>query len=380
MELTDYRNQIDKIDDEILDLFLKRMDVAAKIAELKKSQSMTVTHKSREREILNRITENAGESMEDYAKVLFSTLFDLSRSYQSKLNSSKNGELSSRIKEALANTPQMFPKKGIVACQGIEGAYSQLACDKLFGSASIMYFKTFDGVFNAVQSGLCNYGILPIENCIHGTVNEVYDLMQNYRFSIIKSIKLKINHALMGKRGVDISQITEIFSHEQAIGQCSEFLKKHPNIKLTVCENTAVAAKLVSESDRNDIASISSPDCASYYGLEIINDKIADDGSNFTRFICISKDLRIYPGANKISLMMTINHTPGALYSVIAKLAALGLNLTKLESRPIVGKDFEFLFYFDLDASVYSKDVLSILDEFNETSEKFVFLGSYTEG
>lgn len=380
MDLKNYRDEIDKIDAEILELFLKRMNTVSKIAEYKKGQSMMVSNKCREREILQRVTENAGEEMEDYVKILFSTLFDLSRSYQSKLNSSKNGELSGRIIKALEETPNQFPKKGIVACQGIEGAYSQLACDKMFTSANIMYFKTFDGVFNAVQSGLCRYGILPIENCIHGTVNEVYDLMQNYKFSIIRAMKLKINHAVLAKKGTKLSEIKEIYSHEQAIGQCSEFLKKYPNIKINICENTAVAAKLVSESNRDDIASISSPDCASYYGLEVLDDKIANDGSNFTRFICITKDMQIYPGSNKISLMLTLNHTPGALYEAIAKFAALGLNLTKLESRPIVGKDFEFLFYFDLDASVYSKDVLNILDEFNETSEKFTFLGSYTEG
>ena len=161
---------------------------------------MGTLQKGREREILQRMSEAAGDEFADYARILFSTLMDLSKSYQNKKNASKNGVLVGKIKTAIENTPKLFPTKGVVACQGIEGAYSQIACDKFFKNANILYVKNFEGVFNAVEQGLCKYGILPIENSIHGTVNAVYDLMRNFNFHIVKSMKLKINHALMTKQ------------------------------------------------------------------------------------------------------------------------------------------------------------------------------------
>ncbi len=379
MDLTQCRNQIDQIDDQILKLFLNRMELASKVADYKRENGLATMQKGREREILKRVSEMAGSEMADYARILFGTLMDLSKSYQNKRNAEANGALALKIQKALENTPKIFPHAETVACQGIEGAYSQIACDRLFKTADIQYVKNFEGVFKAVESGACKYGILPIENSIHGTVVAVYDLMKNYNFHIVKSIKIKINHALLANPGTKLSDIREIVSHEQALGQCSEFLKEFPNIKITVCENTAVAAKLVKSSQRSDIAAISSTDCAEYYGLSILNEKIANSDSNFTRFICISKTLEIYPGADRISIIMDLPHTPGALHSILSKFSMAGLNLTKLESRPIAGRDFEFSFYFDLEASIYAEETISILDALAASTNNFVFLGSYLQ-
>lgn len=379
MSLEELRNEIDEIDDEILRLFLRRMGISSKIADYKKENNILTLQKAREREILKKVSEKSGREMADYSRNLFMTLMDLSKSYQNKRNSISNGTISLKIKKALAETPQIFPYAGSVACQGIEGAYSQLACDRLFKNPDIKYVKTFEDVFKAVESGTCKYGILPIENSIHGTVIAVYDLMKNYNFHIIKSVKLKINHSLMANKPVKLSEIKEVISHEQAIGQCSEFLKEYPDIKITVCENTAIAAKIVAESDRSDIAAISSPDCAENYGLFVIEDKIANSDSNFTRFICITKELLIYPGADRISIIMNLPHTPGALNSTISKFAMAGVNLTKLESRPIPGRDFEFSFYFDLEASIYAEETVRILDEIASGNNNLIFLGSYLQ-
>ena len=379
MDLEQLRNEIDAIDDEILKLFLKRMENASKVADYKKANNLSTLQKGREREILNRVSEKSGKEMADYSRILFANLMDLSKSYQNKRNAKEGGELSEKIKNALENTPLIFPQSGTVACQGIEGAYSQIACDRLFKNPDIKYVETFEDVFKAVEDGTCSYGILPIENSIHGTVISVYDLMKNYNFHIIKSVKLKINHTLMTNYGTQFSDIKEIVSHEQAIGQCSEFLKAYPNIKVTICENTALAAKLVADSGRTDMAAISSPDCALNYGLCVINDKIANSDSNFTRFICITKELLIYPGADKISIIMNLPHTPGALNSIISKFAMAGLNLTKLESRPIAGRDFEFSFYFDLEASIYAEETVNILDELSMGNNNLIFLGSYLQ-
>ena len=199
----------------------------------------------------------------------------------------------------------------------------------MFALPSIMYFRNFESVFNAVDKGLCKYGILPIENSSYGSVNEVYDLMKKYRFHIVRSSKLKINHSLLANTGTKLEDIREIYTHDQALGQCSAFVNAHENIRFTTCENTAAAAKLVAESGRKDAAAISSGVCASLYGLTALEHDIQDSDDNYTRFICISKSLEIYPGSHKISLMMAISHTPGSLYQTVAKFASLGLNLCR---------------------------------------------------
>ena len=183
----------------------------------------------------------------------------------------------------------------------------------------------------------------------------------------------------MTNGNAELSGIREIFSHEQAIGQCGRFIDSLGDVKVTVCENTAAAAKLVADSKRTDAAAISSAECAGIYGLRVLKKGIQNTDNNYTRFICIAKNPEIYPGANNISFMMTIPHRPGSLFEFMSEFAALGLNLTKLESRPIAGSDFEFMFYFVLEGSVLSKDVMSLLNDLYSRAGYFVFLGNYTE-
>ena len=376
--LEQMRHGIDNIDAQITDLFKQRMETSLEIAKYKKENAVPVLSDSREKEIMHKISEQIGEPFDGYARLLFNTIFDASRSCQNNYLARKS-DLADRIEAALQQTPKLFPKKAVVACQGVAGSYSQAACERLFEVPSIMFFNSFEGVFNAVEKGLCQYGILPIENSSYGSVGAVYDLMQNYNFHIVRGIRQRISHNLMAKAGTRLSDVKEIFSHEQAIGQCGEFLKTLKDVKVTVCENTALAAKMVAESGRNDIAAISSKECLDLYGLELLKKHIQVSDNNYTRFICISKNMEIYPGSNKISLILSVPHTPCALYHTIAKFASLGINLTKLESRPIPGSDFEFMFYFDMDASVYSEELLHVLDDLANRKETFVFLGCYTE-
>ncbi|NCC87445.1 MAG: bifunctional chorismate mutase/prephenate dehydratase [Clostridia bacterium] len=377
MNINDARNNIDKIDSELVGLLKKRMDLSKDIAHYKQENVLPIFDKTREREILNRVADLSGDELANYIQVLFSTLFSVSRSYQNRILTSQS-QLKTSIENSIKSTDQVFPTRAVVACQGIEGAYSQAACDRLFSTPNIMYFNGFEGVFHAVDKGLCKYGVLPIENSTAGSVNEVYDLMKKNKFYIVRSIQMRIEHNLLTKKGIKLSDIKEIFSHEQAINQCSEFLKSL-NIKVTVCENTAIAAKRVAESERNDIAALSSHDCAELYNLCILSDDVMNNNNNFTRFICISKNLEIYPGADKISLMLCLPHRPGSLYGIISRLSALGINLSKLESRPMPGKNFEFMFYFDIDANVFSPDVVRLLCELDDELEQFVYLGSYSE-
>ena len=378
MELNEYRSQIDAVDKQLVNLFVQRMNLSAKIADYKKEHNLPIYVPGREREKLQNVAELAGAEMDNYTRVLYSMLFELSRSYQSKRNI-ETTELYDKIVYSIENTPKLFPQSAMVACQGVEGAYAQIACEKMFKSPLIMYFKNFEGVFNAIDQGLCQYGILPLENSTAGSVKKVYDLMIHHNFSIIRTFRLKIDHNLLANPGTKLSDIKEIFSHEQAINQCSEFLNQFHGVKIIPVENTAVAAKAVAESGRTDVAAISSRNCAELYNLSCIADNIQDKGNNRTRFICISKNLEIYPGSDKTSIMMVLSHKPGALYKVLARMYVLGINVVKLESRPIPDRDFEFMFYFDLETSIYSEEFVQLMCELDDLCDEFKYLGSYTE-
>ena len=378
MDLKDLRNDIDAIDDQLVKLFAQRMEISAQIADYKKEKSLPIFVPAREREKLADVAEKAGPDMANYTRVLYSMLFELSRSYQSKLT----GEVSPlyrKIMEAIEHTPKLFPQAPMVACQGVEGAYSQIACEKIFKNPFIMYFKNFEGVFSAIDKGLCQYGILPLENSTAGSVKKVYDLMIKHNFSIVRTFRLKVDHNLLAKPGTKLSDIKEVYSHEQAINQCSEFLQTMTGITVIPVANTAVAADMVSKSDRKDVAALSSRSCAELYNLEILASSIQDKGNNRTRFICISKNLEIYPGSDKTSIMMVLPHRPGSLYKFLARLYTLGINVTKLESRPIPDRDFEFMFYFDLETSIYSEEFVQLMCELEDLCEDFKYLGSYCE-
>ena len=242
-----------------------------------------------------------------------------------------------------------------------------------------MYFKSFDGVFTAIEQGLCQYGILPIENSTAGSVKKVYDLMIRHNFSIVRTFRLKVDHNLLAKPGTAISDVRTIYSHEQAINQCADFLKTLTGVQLIPVENTAVAAQMVANSPENSVAALSSRSCAQLYGLTNLAASIQDKGNNRTRFICISKNLEIYPGSDKTTIMMVLPHRPGSLYRVLARLYTLGINVTKLESRPIPDREFEFMFYFDLETSIYSEEFIQLMCELNDLCEEFKYLGSYCE-
>lgn len=377
-DLSKIREKINEIDNEIVKLWKERMETCLSVAQYKKENNLPVLDSKRETELLNRIGNMAGEELDVYSRVLYDTIMTVSKSYQHKYLSKEN-PLTEKIKNAVENTEKLFPQKAMVACQGVEGAYSGIACEKLFRYPTISYFKTWYDVVNAVEKGLCKYGVLPIENSTAGSVNNVYDLMAEHNFYIVKSFRLKVNHCLLGNKGATLDGIREIFSHEQAINQCSEFLRQHSDIKVTVCENTAVAAKMVVESGRTDVAAISSENCRDLYGMTLLSNDIQNKDNNYTRFICISKDMEIYPGADKTSFVLTLPHRPGSLYHILSRFYALGINVIKLESRPIQNKDFEFMFYFDMSVSVYDNAFYEILEQLSDECEYFNYLGSYSE-
>jgi len=378
MDIDYLRKKIDEADSALLKAFLERMEISEQIAEYKAQKGLPIHDPARERQKMADILSRAPVKHTPYAAALYSLLFELSRTHQASILRPRS-ELVERIQNALETTDRVFPQNAPVACQGVEGAFSQLACEKLFQYPNIMFMSSFDAVFAAIEAGLCRYGVLPLENSTAGSINKVYDLMMQNRFYIVRSVRLKVDHSLLAKPGASISGIKEIYSHAQAISQCAGFLSSLPGVKVIECENTAAAAKMVAESDRSDIAALSSRYCADLYGLVCLKSSVQDKGNNYTRFICISKDLEIYPGADKTSLMLSVPHKPGSLYRVLSRFYALGINLNKLESRPLPDRDFEFMFYFDLDTPVYSDALIQLIGQLESTCDDFRYLGSYSE-
>ncbi|MBQ6480350.1 MAG: chorismate mutase [Anaerolineaceae bacterium] len=378
MALNEIRERMNSLNDEMLELFMERMKLSEAIAAYKKEHNLPILDKTREREILAEMIQKGGAEYETYIYQFFNTLMNLSKARQNEVLTS-DSKVRAVVQKMIDNEESVFPKSGLVACQGVEGANSQEACDRLFPHGNILYVNTFEAVFQAVQSGLCKFGVLPIENSANGSVRAVYELLQKYHFYVVRSTRQWIHHTLLVKPGTKLSDIRTIYSHQQAIGQCSQWLEKMKGVNVVPAGNTAIAAKMVAEESGKDCAAIASPRCAELYGLEILEDKIQDSDNNYTRFICISKDPVRYEGANHISLIVSCANTPGSLYEMLSKPASLGINMIKLESCPIPGRNFEFVFFVELEASVKEPSVLPMIEDLERSCPEIWFLGNYAE-
>ena len=291
--MDEIRTKIDAIDAELVRLFAERMDAAADIAAYKRAHDLPVLDERREREKLRAVEAMAPEELRDYTSALYSLLFELSRCHQNRLLG-RQTELTEQLRAAIENTPQIFPERATVACRGEEDGPVRRACEKLFRAPMDLYFSTYEAVFSAIKKGLCQYGVLPLENSTAGSVNAVYDLMMREDFRIVRSVRMP-------------------------------------------------------------------------------------EEGGFTRYICIARDLAIYPGADRTSLSMILPHRPGSLYKILSRFNALGINLIKLESRPLPERNFEFMFYFDLDSPVYAPRFQQLMGELGELCEEYRYLGSYSE-
>lgn len=376
-EIQGMEKQVNEIDEEIVRLLEKRMKLTTQESAVKKANRIFTPDTGRERELIAKVTELAGPESKYCAQSVFHAISAAERS----LNNFKapGQSVMDDIHAAMEHTPDLFPMEAVVACQGTEGAYSQITCDRMFKTPSIMFFDSFSNVFKAVEAGLCNYGILPIENSTAGSVNAVYDQMLKHNFFIVKSARLKINHFLLSNPGAELDGIREIISHQQAISQCGAFLSTLKNVDVHAVANTAIAAKTVAESGRTDMAAICSASCGEDYGLKTIRSNIQDSNGNYTRFICISKNQEVYPGADRISLIIKVPHKPGALYNVLAKFYSLGVNIRKLESRPVPDTDFEFEFYFDVESPASAPETDRLIRDLEAGPETVRYLGCYNE-
>ena len=361
-DLSEIRADIDAIDEELIALFKRRMDCAKEVGYYKKERGIPVLNQQRENEILAEVQQKGGE-YGSAARLLFANLMELSRALQHNIVCRR----------------EMPSVSGItVAYQGIKGANSYDAARQLFPDASLQSVKSFEEVFDAVDRREATFGILPVENSTAGSVSTVYDLILKHRFYIVGALDMPIEHCLAALRQSTLEDIEIVWSHPQALAQCESYIASH-NLTPVPNANTAVAARDTAKEKRLNVAAICSRKAAETYGLKLLDSHIQDDRYNTTRFIVISKELCLTENANKISLCLTLPHVEGALYSLLCRFHSLGLNLTKIESRPIPGKDFEYLFYLDFAGSLQSESVIDLLCQLSEELPEFSFLGNYSE-
>lgn len=369
MGLTELRKNINDIDDEIIKLFQKRMECSFKVAEYKIENNMPVFQADRENEIIQKIRNSVPKELENSAEVLFTTLMDISKckQYQKFFADSNRIEFQ----------PLDLTGSPVVAVPGTVGSYSHIACTQFVKNGKPVFYENFEEVFQAVESGEAEFGVLPFANSTTGSVVQTYHLMREHDFKICAETRVKVDHCLAVKPGVKLEDIKSIYSHEQGIMQCSEFIKKH-GFKTHTYSNTSLAACYIKGSDK-PLGAICSHVCAEELGLEILEQGIADAQENYTKFMLISKKTLCPENANMISVSLALPHTSSSLYRLLTKFSVAGLNLCMIESMPIANTDFDVIFYLDFEGSITSADVAKLINELNSELSYFKFLGNYTE-
>ncbi|MBQ8928040.1 MAG: prephenate dehydratase [Oscillospiraceae bacterium] len=320
--------------------------------------------------MLEGVRSRAPEGLGDCSAALFQNIMDISKYLQYR-------ELHKDAPSYTYETLHLSPDASI-ACQGMAGANAETAARQIFGEdCKPRFVPSFEDVFDAVQSGSVRFGIIPVQNSTAGSVVQAYDLMGQYNFYINQTTVVEITNCLAVRPGTRLADVRTVHSHPQALMQCSKFISRH-GLDPQPYSNTATAAKMVADSGE-PLAAICSEGCAKLHGLEILQTHISDYVPNYTRFICISKELLLPENADTVSVMLTLPHEEGSLYRLLSKFYIGGMNLLKLESRPIRNGSFEVMFYLDFSGSIHDANVCALLSELAENLEYFKFLGNYSE-
>ena len=356
-----YRAQIDKIDTELIFLMEKRMDVAKHIGEVKLRSGMQVLDEKREQKVLaSRMEKVSEKEYEGVIEEFFIKVMALSRGVQQKLIDSHC------MKESLT---------GRCAYQGVDGGYGSIAASKVFGE-NIYNVKTFENVFEEVCEKRADYGVIPLENSTTGSINDVVDMLSKYDVYIVGETSIKVEHNLLGSKGASISDICEVYSHEQGFFQCREFLKDY-DWELNSVVNTAVGAATVAQSGDKKKAAIASERAAKLYGLDILKSGINSGKQNSTRFIIIANEPTVGEGGTKAAVMFSVPHVSGSLVSALQIFANNSVNLVKLESRPVIDRIGEYLFFAELEGSINDENMKQAISELNKYATSFKYLGNF---
>lgn len=372
LDLNEIRKKIDTVDDEILKLFIDRMNLTLDVARYKSKNGLPVFQGDREKAIIKAIKEKTPEEFRQSAAFLFMSIIDISKA--SQVNA-----ITPASNIAYESEPHRHPT---VAVQGIEGSYGYMAAEKLFGDGALSFYAAFNEVFEAVESGDVDYGIIPVENSTAGEVTVNMELLERHKVYIVRTVTVECAHVLAAKRGVRESAVRILMGHEQAIRQCADYFSKRPGLTVIPYHNNAAAAKTVSENPSGELACICSAECAEMHGLDILRRRIASDPNNCTRFICISKNVEVYEGAETTAVSLSIPNISGSLYRLLTKFAANGLSMTKIQSKPLpveVRQKFpdDYMFYIEFNGSIKEPKILKLINNMESELNYFKFHGSF---
>lgn len=384
MDLSECRNEIDKIDKELVKLFEKRMNVAVNVAKYKIENNIPIFNGAREAEVIQKNINRLNNR--EYSKLtekFFTNLMELSRSLQADIieDNEKETKIIDSIGENISTNKNKRELMNIkIGYQGVKGSFSEEAMIKYFGeNHTTTDYEEFEDVFVALKNNEVDYGILPIENSCTGAITTVYDLLVKYGLYIVGEECIKIDQNLIGVKGSKLEDIKEIYSHPQGFEQSSEFLSKQNNLKLIPFHNTAISAKYISELNDKSKAAIASLRAAKIYGLDVIEKEINDKDNNHTKFIIVGRKLESSKECNKITVVFSLDDKAGTLYNLLRHFAENNINMIKIESRPSKDQPWQYLLYVDFEGNIENEDVKKAIKLIEEKSQYFKLLGCYEE-
>ena len=378
-ELERYRQEIDRIDGELVRLFLERMAVTGKVGEFKQREGIPVLDAARERQVIaakTALTDDPARKADVAA--LYEGIMAISRRQQRHLvkeGSEDPGYAAYQADLARRREPVAAPR---VAYQGEPGCYSEEAAAGYFGpDVNSVGLPWFNDVFAALERGEADYAVLPVENSSTGSIRQVYDLLAQYRDYIVGEWQVPVEHCLMALPGVGLSDIRKVYSHEQGLMQSEKYLDAHRDWERVPTLDTAASAKLVAETGDRSAAAICSRRAAQLYGLNILAQRVNHNTMNHTRFAVVSPVPELRPDRNKISAVFRLPHQSGSLHEILTIFAVQGLNLLKIESRPIPGRGFEYLFFLDFTGDLTAPGMDGVLHELSQLATEVRILGNY---
>lgn len=374
-DLKDLREKIDGIDRKLVELFEERMDICGQVAEYKIETGKKVFDRERETAKIHTVKEMAHNDFNRHGiEELFLQVMAMSRKLQYQLLA-KNGVVG---RLPFIQVDEIERENVRVVFQGVEGAYSQAAMKQYFGDRiNSFHVDQWRDAMEAIAEGSADFAVLPIENSTAGSVNDMYDLLVEFENYIVGEQVIRCEHKLLGLPGTSLDKIERVYSHTQGLAQCRSFLEQRREWKQIPLENTAVAAKKVAEEKNRTQAAIASAFAGEYFGLEVLAEKIYDNKANSTRFIIVTNQRIFQKDANKISICFELPHTSGSLYNMLSHIIYNNLNMTKIESRPIPGRNWEYRFFLDFEGNLNDGAVKNALRGIREEAMNMKILGNY---
>lgn len=375
LDLGDIRDKIDVIDRQLVQLFEERMQLCEDVAHYKIETGKKVLDPEREKQKLETICAMVQNPDNRHAiNDLFSQIMATSRKMQYKLLE----ETTQTLREPYEAIDAIDKVNCRVVYQGVPGAYSYIAMTRFFGKeVDNFHVATWRDAMEAVKNKEADYAVLPIENSTAGIVADVYDLLQEYDNYIIAETYVKVEHALMGLPGTDINRITTVYSHPQGLMQCEGYLSKHKDWQQISQSNTAGSAKKILEENDPTHVAIASKEAAEVYGLEVLQEKINDYDNNTTRFVIVTNTRKFVKNAKKMSIVFETPNEAGTLYNLLSHIIYNGLNMNKIESRPIESRNWDYRFFVDFEGNIDDAPVMNALRGIQEEALSIKLLGNY---